>query len=61
MSTFIRKHGDLEIEIKPIPPHTEQEVRELMDSGDYVGEIYPKQVIRSKSTDEEFAEFKFVS
>lgn len=52
--------GGQDVEVEPIDPHTEQQVKDLIDSGDYVAEYYPKRVIKDKDTDEEYAQYKFV-
>ncbi len=51
--------GGRKIEAQPLGKHTDDEVKKLIESGEFVAEVYPKHVIKDK-TDEEYADYRFV-
>jgi hypothetical protein len=62
MSGFRTMHGDLQMEVRPIAPHTEQDVRDLLASGTGAVEIWPNRLIYpSRDCDEAVADFDLVS
>ncbi len=58
--SFRKTVGREDLEIEPIEPYTEEEVKNLIDEGKTFNEHFPRHVIRKRGTGEDLAEFEIL-